>query len=486
MPANGQVNRLVDASGQPLRQFGYDVTDDSKKRRKPAPVQLKSEDKHQTTVQRKKLVGGARDLVRNYAVAAWAIRKHLDYVSRFSFQARSPNETFNQRLEELIKWWSLKDNFDVAGRHPMNRFLRLQEARKTLDGDFGTLKLSSGRVQAIEGDRVCSPSSGQGSLPPGVDPADVVHGVWVTRSGRAKGYCLCNRSKRGQGFEFDRIVPTRHMLWQGYYERFDQVRGVGLIAPGIATLQDTYETLTYAIAKAKIAQLFGIKLTRSSDEDEAIGDLTTTTDSEGDLDKSATEIDLGGGPFLLDLDEHGLENAEVMESAHPAMETQDFLKLLIQISLKALDIPFSFFDEKYTNYSGARQAWLLYDQSAEEKRDGNREYLNALMTWRIGLWIINNVLELPKSLRIEEIVWEFVASRIPWLQPDKEVKADGEAVDRGFTSTVRVCKRAGLDAHEVADEEAKFQAYRQKTFQAALGETADEPEEETEDDDADD
>jgi hypothetical protein len=41
---------------------------------------------------------------------------------------------------------------------------------------------------------------------------------------------------------------------------------------------------------------------------------------------------------------------------------------MIQTALKGLDIPYSFFDEAHTNYSGARQALLQYEQSADVKR----------------------------------------------------------------------------------------------------------------------
>ena len=51
-------------------------------------------------------------------------------------------------------WWSQPVNFDITGRFGLQRFTRLAEMWRTVDGDMGVLKLSRALVQAIEGDRI--------------------------------------------------------------------------------------------------------------------------------------------------------------------------------------------------------------------------------------------------------------------------------------------------------------------------------------------
>jgi hypothetical protein len=41
--------------------------------------------------ERRKLISAGRDIHRNFSLAAWMLRKHLDYVSSFTFQCRSGN-----------------------------------------------------------------------------------------------------------------------------------------------------------------------------------------------------------------------------------------------------------------------------------------------------------------------------------------------------------------------------------------------------------
>lgn len=478
MPLLTPMNRLFAYLRPRVTGYGYDAVED-KKLRRPPRIRVRSEDKELDATQRKKLVATSRDLPRNYAIAAWMIRKHLDYVSTFGFQARTTNKAFNARLEAFVRRWSRRENFDVAGRHTLHRFTRLAERSRTLEGDMFPLKLSSGRVQAIEGDRIRTPIGGD--LPPGVEPEDIVHGVLVTKSGRAKGFCLNNRKKRGEGFEFDRIVPARHLLQHAYFDRFDQVRGVGLIAPGINALQDTYEGLSYALAKAKVTQLWGMKVKRKFDEDESIGEVSGGTDENGDEDKSAYTVNFGDGVFQLDLDAEANEDADFMESRHPSTEFKEFTAAMIGIGLKSVDIPYSFYDESFTNFAGNRQAWLLYDQGAENKRSDNRELLTALTVWRIGLAIIDGELELPKSVgeSIEDINFEWIARGIPWVDPLKDIKADDAAVKLRITSRQRVSKRRyGEDWFEVMDELDAEEERIQSSRRPMAGEDTEEDEEE--------
>ncbi len=220
MKQSGIVNRV----GRFL--FGYDAVE-SKNRRQAPTGRLRSEDKELLAHQRRKLTSASRDIHRNFTIAGWAIRKHLDYVSTFSFQSRTGNPDLDTRIEALMDWWSRPANSDVAGRHSLPRLVRLAEERRTVDGDVFFLKLSDGRLQAIEGDRVQTPTSG---LPQGVLPAEFVHGVRVDEAGKALGYAVCKRPVTGGDLAFERLVPAAFVVHHAFFDRFDQVRGISPLA----------------------------------------------------------------------------------------------------------------------------------------------------------------------------------------------------------------------------------------------------------------
>lgn len=423
-PRAGVLSLALRAAHAAARRFfnGYDAGRDSTRRRRVAGI-LRHEDEELDTTSRRKVLDAARDTQRNFAVAAWAIRKHLDFVAAHTFLAQTPDRGYNTELKAAVKEWGKRENCDVAKRHPLRRMIRLAEARRTVDGDIGFLKLDSGHLQALEGDRVRDPDS---------SPAGEAwrHGVLTNDAGEALKFAI-SRRKCGGGFEHERTIDSAQMLWFATYEanhRFDAVRGVSPIVSGLNSLRDVYENFEYALARAKVAQLFGIKFTR--DAEDAPGELTSTEQEDEDgVTRTKHEIDFGKGPVTLDLDPG--EDAEFLENKTPALEFQQFMQGTIGVALKAIDIPYSFWDEAYTNFFGSRAALLLYLQSAKHKRADVQELLGEWFAWRHNLAIARRELTPPRSLRDKPIAHCWVPDGVPWWLPGQEIEADIRAVGFG-------------------------------------------------------
>ncbi len=419
--------------------LSYDGATTDKRRRAPRN-DVKSEDDHLNVSERRKLISTTRDLRRNYTLAAWAIRKHLDYVATHSFQSKTGIKDLDDHIEKLVRWWSAHQNFDIAKRHGLHRFIRIAEASRTVDGDVLLYMLRTGFLQAIEGDRVANHG---GAFHSGRYKAgDFKRGVKVSKGGAAQAFIINNRSLNGSRLEFGRVLSAKHVIQFGYWDRFDQIRGISPLAASINTLQDTYEGITYALARAKVSQLFALALKRAGEK--PVGEVTKGTDESGD------EINFGKGPIFLDLELE--DDAEFLESKQPATEFQDFIQTMMSLALKALDIPYSFYNESFTNYSGARQALLMYEQSAANKRRDVQDLLNALTAWRMRLWIIAGVLELPGNMTVSDVKWEWIPTGLPWIDPLKETVADNKAVDGRLNSRTRISRRMGKDWNEVLDE----------------------------------
>lgn len=453
----GHMSRVLGPDGRPYR-WGYDATE-PKNRRRPSTGLLKSEDRQLPQSNRRDLVSEMRDLHRNFSLAAWAIRKHLDFVSSFAFRSKTGDKALDNRIEELMNWFSRPNNCDVAGRHPLRRMIRLAEARRTVDGDVFLLKLRDGRLQAIEGDRIRTPLD----RPKGFRAKELTHGVRVNDAGRALGYLVCRRGTFGNGFHFERMVPAHRMLQHAFFDRFDQVRGITPMASGYNSFQDTYEGITYALLKAKIAQLFGLVVTRNGDGDDSMGHVTNANDdgddtTESNEEKSGYQIDFGQGPFFQEL-EPG-DEMKFLENKTPSAEFREFLITVIALSLKSLDIPFSFYDEAWTNFFGSKAALALYLKSCKSKRADVQDLLRQITVWRQILWIADGVLELPRGVRLPDLAFEWIPDGMPWWDQSKEVKGDVMAVSAGLRSRTEIRKeRFGDDWFDVIDQLATEEDY---------------------------
>lgn len=432
-------------------RFSYDAASPGTKRRMPTTL-LSKEDEILTYSKRRALVSTTRDLMRNFAVASWAVRKHLDYVSTFSFQSRTGDEALDARIESLMEWWSQPWNCDVAGLHSLQRLIRIAEARRVVDGDVFLHKLDLGLIQGIEGDRINSENLG---FPTGM--TDMVktltkengwqYGIQLSNGGRAINYCVTKRD--GNSYLFESIIPAQFIRRHGFFERYDQIRGISPLAAAINTFRDLYEARDYALAKLKVAQMFGLVFYREAME--PVGAVTGTDDGSNGT-TAPYEVSFDKGPVLLDLDPG--DKAEFLEASTPSSETQAFIENTTALALKSLDIPYSFFDEAHTNYSGARQAWIQYEQSAAIKRAEVRALLDDLTAWRLNMFIRDGVLD----AKPRELDWEWMPQGTPWIDPLKEIKADVEAVNYGIATRTDVIKRrTGRDFKEVMEQLAAEQ-----------------------------
>jgi len=426
--------------------FGYDAVED-RGRRKPVSPVTRTEDRELQPTQRRMIISGVRDLQRNFSVGAWAVRKHLDYVSSFRFKAQTGNPEVDDELEALMTWWGKPQNCDVASRHSLPRLIRLAEACRTVDGDVFINQLPDGKLQAIEGDRIRNPTGGI----EGVDMTRMTHGVMTDDYGRATGYAVCDRPRQTDGLVFRAMLSPAYTRQLSYFQRFDQVRGISPVASALNAFRDVYEGIDYALAKSKIAQMFGILFTRA--DTEGIAPATP----EGDEDEPRYKMDFNRGPVALDLDAG--DDAKIIESATPSVEFQQFMQEMIGVAIKSLDIPLSFYDEGRANFSSGRQAWLLYDQSAKSKRDDLRELLDILTLWRIRLWISKGDWKLPQGFALRDIKWQWISAGIPWIDPLKEATANTVEINTGTNSRTRICKERGEDFYEIVDELAEENEY---------------------------
>lgn len=408
-------------------------------RRQSVSSRIQSLDHKLTPTKRAKVNATTRYLDENFAVAAWAIRRHLDYVSMFNFQARSGDERLDEDLNEMVRDWSSADKWDAAQRHPRNRFMRLIEARRVIDGDVGALKVANGTVQGIESDRVRNPGGDYDRQQRAEAKPKWEHGVRSGPAGRALQYAIHARSPQG-GYTLEQIVEARHMQMVGYYSGFDQKRGSSPMIAAINSFQDVYESLDLALLKQKVAQILALVTYRSD-----AGDMGHRNSASS----PGSEIDFSSGPVHLNFEEG--EKAEILESKNPSSETQAFWTTVIQIALKSLDLPFSFYDESFTNFFGSRAAFIHYDRSARVKREDLQHLLDHLTRWRMAMWVMDRELILPRSIPLSSIRWHWAPLGIDWWNPVQEMTADIMGIEAGIMTRAEVRKlRFGDDWRPVA------------------------------------
>lgn len=421
MVALEQAYSVVDttqvSSGQFTSTFqstGYEAAD-------PATsgamrVSLKSEDEALTQRGRDRVDSAQMALARQTTIAGWCVRKHADFVATHNFDCSSDEPGLDEDIEGLVDEWSQPEEFDIRGRLSLQDHVRLDEMGRTGRGDILIQKIDNGKVQAIEADRIRNPDNAG---------EEWVNGVRTDDTGRALAYGVHKR-KNGR-FEFERIVQARNAYHFGYFKRHDQLRGISELASGITHLRQIHNAIKYAQAKQVISQIFGIKMKRNKPK--------------------SRDIDLTGGPFVA---EYGMdEDIDFMADNTPSTEFDNFLKHVIGIVMKCLDLPFNFYDASAVNFSGGRASLNLYLMSCQAKRRGVRGLLNHLTKWRLNYELSRGRLRLPRSIDLDEHLRKsccWIPIGMQWFNPLQEAAAAEKMLEMKMTSRTELRKETHGDS----------------------------------------
>ena len=513
-------------------KLDYDAIKSTGRRRAPQSGMIRAEHVVLPESKRLKLLATVQDQVRNASTAAWMVRRHLDYVSRFKMQFRTGNEQLDRLVNRIFHWHAQPVNFDIAGRFGREEAFRMFEGEKVTGGDAALLLLNDGHIQAIESDLIAYPKQGKYNRdrkahdPVDKDVADRVDkatGLVMDedRPGRIAEFCICNRGRDGRTVAFDHLEPSENVLFDGYWTRFSsQVRGVSPLSTSVNAIQDVYEGVDFNLAKAKVHALFGIALMRdyggpTSDNEEVAGwggasgirtgadeNAEDAPETDGGTKQIATSLQelKANEMMMVDMDLKG--RIDTIESKTPSSEFREFQELVLRLAFLALDIPYTAFDSRSASFAGMIADQNLYEVSCKWKREKNlwarQRYSNWLLAraWNdpADEWGLVEVAQRSGifSLRDLQEQVEWIASGFPWLQKLNEVQGDIKAISIGLDNPIDACKRRGTDYFKNIDKTAEAYAYAQERGvplmigepgQTSVGEVeADEPEEVQDDD----
>jgi capsid protein len=442
----GKASRTSD------RNFGYEAVENSRNRKQTFSP-LSSEDRVLPQGQRSVATAKTRDLNRNFTLLGWMVRRHLDYVTQFTFHSRTKDKGFDKELDLWYANWCRPANCDVSGRFSFDELMRLAECLAVMDGDCAAVKLDSNQIQIVEGDRIRNPELSRSTLP-SADGSRWESGIKITPYGRMQALAVHNRPNGGVGYTFDRILPAQNVLHYAKRERYDQVRGVSPILCSLNGLQDLKENFDYALARAKLQQLFAMVVTSNLETSLGDGDQGPVAPR----DYSRVNV---MNPGVLQMNPG--DDAKFLESGNPSSQLQDYFQLMSAVCIKALDLPFSFYDESFTNFYGSRAAFIQYERATRSKRANLKEFAKRLFLWRLSNAIVASEITLPSGMTLATLPFEFVSQGTPWFDPLKEVTGELKAIGGGLTSPQTICKERGsADFYEIVDQIAEAQQYAQQ------------------------
>lgn len=409
----------------------------------------------------------ARDLAKNAPLA----RKYLQMVianvagpNGFTLQSRAADgnkqDTLaNNAIESAWADWSRPVNCDVSGRLSFPDMTRAVIRAVARDGE-ALVRIREGAanpygyaLQVLDIERLDTTLNRE----PENGKNQIIMGVEMDGDGRPVAYWLAGNAigRDPAGKKLLRI-PAEEILHLFVTDDPEQVRGIPWMHASMLTVNDLKGYNQAAIVAARIgASKMGFFTTPD-------GDVSTVADGSDDAGVPFTEAEpgqFGALPPGYDF--------KSFDPDYPHANYASFVKEHKRDVATGFGVAYNSLanDLEGVNFSSIRSGTL-------EERDN----WMLIQRWLIGQfldpvyagWLDNALLSgaitmpngsaLPAAKRAKFMAHEFQGRRWQWVDPLKDINAAVVAIENGLASPYTVIAQQGLDAEDVLDDIARFQA----------------------------
>ena len=410
----------------------------------------------------------ARDLARNSPLAKKFLKMCVDNIvgpKGFTLQARvvDPAGTADTWANAAIEagWadWGRAVYCDVGGRLSFRQFCRAAVRALARDGEamirqrFAADNPYGYAVQLLDIKRLDTTLNRE----PEPGRNQIIMGVEMDGDGRPVNYWILaaavGRDPTGRRHQ---VIPAREILHVYITDDPEQARGVPWMHAVMLPINDIKGYNHAAIVAARVG---ASKMGFFTSPD---GDATALADGEsapGIPFTSAEPGEFGMAPPGYDF--------KSFDPDYPHANYASFIKEHKRDVASGLGVAYNALanDLEGVNFSSIRSGTL-------EERDGwmtaQDEVIEMLCEPIYANWIDSALLSgaillpngsaLPAAKRSKFAAHEFTGRRWQWVDPLKDVEASVKAIENGLASPYSIAAQQGLDAEDVLDDIARFQA----------------------------
>lgn len=407
--------------------------------------------------------GAIKTTVTNVVGSGLKLKSRIDY--EFLGMTEEQAEAWEANVEREFDLWASTRKCDAL---KLNSFYEMQGVifiAQLLNGDGFCLNKYENpnpampyglRLQLIEGDRVCTPSSYSvnmaNDLYIGVNPDNgnkIYSGVEVDENGATVAYWICNQYPYNGGFEnnkplewkrvemFGALTGRQNLIHIFDAERAEQRRGVPMLAPVIEELKQLKRYTDAELMAAVISGMFTVFVTTDAPSTEnALGQ--GFPDDTPSVDNDINDYQLGNGAIVT-LNEG--EKIDIADPKRPNTAFDGFVNSLCKNIGSALEIPQELLLKSFNSSYSASRAALLEAWKMFRKR---REWLSKEFCQPIYELFLTEAIALgriqAKGFFTDAVIkkaWctaDWNGAAMGMVDPVKEVQAAKLRVENGFST----------------------------------------------------
>jgi lambda family phage portal protein len=410
-----------------------------------------------------------RNLAKTNPMLRGAIERFVDNVippDGILPNATTGNKEFNRAAERYYMSRVEQDTLEVTNRFDFAMYQKILLNRTLSDGDFLTAFTNKRKIQGIESERIITPS-----IYSGQEGEKVFQGVRVNSEGAPVTYYVGFRNRYGTVINSKhRGVPHRLASFSYITDRIEEYRGTSIFLPVLDHFRDMQDIIAYEKFVMKMAACVGLKIT----PDDTGGNSNTPFPVSNSKEKEGTtqEINEMFPGQIFNLGKMGASDVEIVGSNRPGNNFENMMVLLARIAGVGIGLPIELIllDFNRGNMASVRAALLearkrFYAHYAIVKRFCNKHY-----KWVVEQGVRDGALTVPREISNSYLDVEWSEPVWNWLDPLKEIQAEGLAIAYGFKTYEDVAKQRGKDWAQIAQKLGEQQQfYIEKGAQIIIG-----------------
>ncbi len=399
----------------------------------------------------------ARDLERNSDImnSVFGAFKRNVVGGGFRIQAKTEEADLNKEIEAAWKRWCKKQNCDITGRQSLNQIIRMAVERKKIDGGILFVKryTKNGfvpfQLQMIETDELDS-----SIVWPKNKGNKVVGGIEYNSWNRPVGYFIKQYDIDGYGQKEPIWVDAKDVIFYFTIRRPTQLREMSDMAQTIPRIRDITEFMTAVSVKQRIEACLAVFIEKGLPVS-GVGRGVTQggkQNYEGKLLSPGMIKELNQG-----------DKVQVVSPNGQGADATSFTKLQQRLVGAGQGISYEATsrDMSEATYSSARQGMIEDDLTYGEERELLLEVMDEIYETFIISAVLCGAISIPCFWEEKEryLSHEWTQEPRPWIDPQKESKADSTALKTGQKTFKQIAAENGRDWRDQIDDIAEVLEY---------------------------
>ena len=389
---------------------------------------------HSMDYDRQTMIDVSRHFYRNNGIYKGIIDRAASAIigDGYGLQMRSASESYNEKVESLWnEWW---ERPEIRGMNTGQAVGQMICTELLLAGGTILLKLDGGMLQQIEIEQCCGKSYR-------------TDGITKNAVGKPTKFRICSYGNQGQIDQAkEQIIDAENVLFIANRDRPSATHGV----PALQSTFGNIHRINDTCDSEAIAWQAQSRICLIENQDPSSGNYgTSVPNPNAPTGALATSVQHMGYAMIF---RSALgATLQALERKIPGQSFPETLRMFLRLLGLPMGLPLEWIllDWTQSNFSQSKAVNSQAHRSFKRLQHiVEFDLYRQLLPWKVDQWVREGKLQARAK---DGYKHEWIKPTYEWLNELEEAKAQGEKIDRAFTTHSAICKGLQTERSEVCD-----------------------------------